>query len=48
MKKYEAPMLWILRITAVDVVTSSIERDEGTNDGEWTPYLFKDSDRIGE
>lgn len=35
-KEYEAPTLKLSLLEPCDIVTSSIEEDEGENDGEWT------------
>ena len=45
-RTYEPATAQIIELTLVDVITTSdaidpIERDEGINDGEWTPYSSK-------
>lgn len=38
MNKYVPAAAEVVELRPTDVITSSIGRDEGTNDGEWTPY----------
>lgn len=46
-KQYAPAKAEIIEIDTADVITSSIGRDEGENDGEWTPYGMSSSDSVG-
>lgn len=46
-KQYAPAKAEIIEIDTTDVITASIGRDEGKNDGEWTPYGTGNSSSIG-
>ena len=39
-RNYKAPLAEIVPMETVDVITESIGEDPGTNDGDWTGFVF--------
>lgn len=44
---YETPTAELLKLEAVDVITTSIFEDTGDNDGEWTGFRMNGNKSIG-
>ena len=47
MKNYESPEAKLVTVSACDVITSSIGKDSGENDGEWTAFVYDRPKSIG-
>ncbi len=44
---YETPTAELLKLEAVDVITTSILEDTGDNDGEWTGFKMNGNKAAG-